>query len=159
MNHSISAVDPDGLLEYSVVFTDRSLNPMSQPFHEVMREISATLKQVYNSSAVVIIPRGGTYAMEAVSRQFATGKKCFVIRNGWFSYRWSQIFEVGNIPSEEVVFKAQLIEKGNQAAFAPTPIEEVVSTIKSEKCDVVFAPHVETSSGIILPDDYMKKNC
>ena len=122
-----------------------------------MREISATLKKVYNSSAVVIIPGGGTYAMEAVSRQFATGKKCFVIRNGWFSYRWSQIFEVGNIPSEEVVFKAQLIEKGNQAAFAPAPIDEVVSKIKSEKCDIVFAPHVETSSGIILPDDYMKK--
>lgn len=156
MNNPISAVDPDGLLEYSVVFTDRSLNHMSQPFQEVMREISATLKKVYNSSAVVIIPGGGTYAMEAVSRQFATGKKCFVIRNGWFSYRWSQIFEVGNIPSEEVVFKAQLIEKGNQAAFAPAPIEEVVSKIKSEKCDVVFAPHVETSSGIILPDDYMK---
>ena len=129
MNNPISAVDPDGLLEYSVVFTDRSLNHMSQPFQEVMREISATLKKVYNSSAVVIIPGGGTYAMEAVSRQFATGKKCFVIRNGWFSYRWSQIFEVGNIPSEEVVFKAQLIEKGNQAAFAPAPIEEVVSKI------------------------------
>ena len=156
MINPISSVDPDGLLEYSVVFTDRSLNHMSETFQQVMREISASLKNVYHANSAAIIPGGGTYAMEAVSRQFATDNKCLVIRNGWFSYRWSQIFEAGNIPSEEIVFKARLLEEGNQAAFAPAPVEEIVSAIKSEKCAVVFAPHVETSSGIILPDDYMK---
>lgn len=156
MTNPISKVDPDGLLEFSVVFTDRSLNHMSQSFQGVMRDISATLKKVYHASSVAIVPGGGTYAMEAVARQFATGKNCLVIRNGWFSYRWSQIFEAGNIPSKETVLKARLVEKGNQAAFAPAPIEEVVAAIKTEKPDVVFAPHVETASGIILPDDYLR---
>lgn len=156
MANPISTVDPDGLLEYSVVFTDRSLNHMSQSFQGVMRDISAALKTVYNAHATAIIPGGGTYAMEAVARQFATDQKCMVIRNGWFSYRWTQIFESGRIPSAETVLKASLIEEGNQAAFAPAPIEEVVAAIASEKPDLVFAPHVETSSGIILPDDYMK---
>ena len=156
MKNPISSVDPDGLLEYSVVFTDRSLNHMSEPFQQVMRDISATLKKVYHANSAAIVPGGGTYAMEAVSRQFATDKKCLIIRNGWFSYRWTQIFEAGKIPSEEIVFKARLIEEGNQAAFEPAPVEEIISAIKSEKCDVVFAPHVETSSGIILPDDYLQ---
>ncbi|MAF50275.1 MAG: aminotransferase class V-fold PLP-dependent enzyme [Rhodospirillales bacterium] len=156
MANPISSVDPDGLLEYSVVFTDRSLNHMSQPFQQVMRDISADLKRVYHAHATVIVPGGGTYAMEAVARQFATGKKCLVIRNGWFSYRWTQIFEAGNIPSGEIVLKARLVEEGNQAAFAPAPIEEVVAAIASEKPDLVFAPHVETASGIILPDDYLR---
>jgi aspartate aminotransferase-like enzyme len=156
MNNPISSVDPDGLLEYSVVFTDRSLNHMSESFQSVMRDISSTLKKVYRADATAMVPGGGTYAMEAVARQFATGKKCLVVRNGWFSYRWSQIFEAGNIPSEEFVLKARLLEAGNQAAFAPPPIEEVVAAIESEKPDLVFAPHVETSSGIILPDDYMR---
>ena len=156
MSNPISAVDPDGLLEYSVVFTDRSLNHMSQSFQGVMRDISDTLKSVYNANAVAIVPGGGTYGMEAVARQFATDKKCLVIRNGFFSFRWSQIFEAGNIPSSETVLKARLVESGNQAAFAPAPIEEVVAAIENEKPDMVFAPHVETASGIILPDDYIK---
>ena len=121
MTNPISSVDPHGLLEYSVVFTDRSLNHMSESFQEVMRDISATLKNVYHANATAIVPGGGTYAMEAVARQFATGSKCLVIRNGWFSYRWTQIFEAGNIPSEEIVLKARLLEEGNQAAFAPAP--------------------------------------
>jgi aspartate aminotransferase-like enzyme len=156
MTNPISKVDPDGLLEYSVVFTDRSLNHMSQSFQAVMRDISETLKKVYKASSVAIVPGGGTYAMEAVARQFATGKDCLVIRNGWFSYRWTQIFEAGNIPASETVLKARLVENGNQAAFAPAPIEEVVAAIASEKPDVVFAPHVETASGIILPDGYLR---
>jgi len=156
MSNPISAVDPDGLLEYSVVFTDRSLNHMSQSFQGVMRDISDTLKSVYNADAVAIVPGGGTYGMEAVARQFATDKKCLVIRNGFFSFRWSQIFEAGNIPSSETVLKARLVESGNQAAFAPAPIEEVAAAIEKEKPDMVFAPHVETASGIILPDDYVK---
>ncbi len=152
-----SDVDPQGLLEYSVVFTDRSLNHMSQSFQGVMNDISATLKKVYNAEAVVVVPGGGTYAMEAVARQFATDKKCLVIRNGWFSYRWTQIFEVGGIPAAETVMQARPVSEGSQAAFAPAPIEDVVAAIAKDKPDFVFAPHVETSSGMILPDDYIRQ--
>jgi len=151
-------VDPDGLLEYSVVFTDRSLNHMSQSFQGVMRDISTTLKKVYNAETCVVVPGGGTYGMEAVARQFATNKKCMVTRNGWFSFRWTQIFDAGNIPASSTVMKAKRIDNGGpQAPFAPVAIEDVVATINLEKPDLVFAPHVETSSGIILPNDYMKK--
>ena len=149
-------VDPDGLLEYSVVFTDRSLNHMSASFQGVMREISGTLKKVYNAQAVAIVPGGGTYAMEAVARRFATGKNCLVIRNGWFSFRWTQIFEMGNIPAASTVLQARPIDDSGDAPFAPAPIDEVVATIAAEKPDVCFAPHVETSSGMILPDDYLR---
>lgn len=150
-------VDPDGLLEYSVVFTDRSLNHMSQTFQQVMRDISSTLKGVYNAEAVAVVPGGGTYGMEAVARQLATGKTCLVIRNGWFSYRWSQIFEMGKIPSEEIVMRASQQGSGAQAPFAPPPLDDVVDTILREKPALVFAPHVETASGIILPDHYLKE--
>lgn len=149
-------VDPDGLLEYSVVFTDRSLNHMSQSFQGVMRDISDTLKQVYNAHSAVVVPGGGTYGMEAVARQFATDKKCLVVRNGWFSFRWSQIFDAGNIPSETIVLKARQIEEGSQTPFAPVPLDEIVATIHAEKPAMLFAPHVETSSGMILPDDYLR---
>lgn len=149
-------VDPDGLLEYSVVFTDRALNHMSQSFQGVMRDISSTLKDVYQADSVVVVPGGGTYGMEAVARQFATNKKCLVIRNGWFSYRWSQIFEFGQIPSDEIVLKAKPVDSDDQPAYAPAPIEEVVATIKAEKPQMVFAPHVETASGMMLPDDYIQ---
>jgi aspartate aminotransferase-like enzyme len=149
-------VDPDGLLEYSVVYTDRSLNHMSESFQSVMKDISATLKKVYNAEAVVVVPGSGTFAMEAVARQFATEKKCLVIRNGWFSFRWTQIFDVGGIPSESIVLKARPVDDGNNASFAPVPIDEVVETIERERPSVVFAPHVETSSGMMLPDDYIR---
>jgi len=149
-------IDPQGLLEYSVVFTDRSLNHMSQAFQGVMNDISSNLKDVYNADATIVVPGGGTYGMEAVARQFAQDKKCLVIRNGWFSYRWTQIFEMGNIPAESIVMKARKIEEGPQAPFAPAPIDEVVATILSEKPQMVFAPHVETASGMILPNDYLK---
>jgi aspartate aminotransferase-like enzyme len=150
-------VDPDGLLEYSVVFTDRSLNHMSKSFQGVMNDISITLREIYGAQAVVVVPGGGTYAMEAVARQFATGKKCLVVRNGWFSFRWTQIFEMGSIPDSTRVLKARPIEKGKNAAFAPAPIDEVVAAIEAEKPDLVFAPHVETSAGMLLPDDYIRK--
>ena len=149
-------VDPDGLLEYSVVFTDRSLNHMSKTFQGVMNDISNTLKDVYSADGVVVVPGGGTYGMEAVARQFAQDKKCLVIRNGFFSFRWSQIFDMAGLPSSETVLKARQTEEGSQAPFAPAPIDEVVATIKAEKPDMVFAPHVETASGMILPDDYLK---
>lgn len=149
-------IDPNGLLEYSVVFTDRSLNHMSQQFQQVMRDISGTLKGVYNAEAVVVVPGGGTYGMEAVARQFAQDKKCLVLRNGWFSFRWTQIFEAGNIPASCTVLKAQRASDAPQSPFSPAAIDEVVNTILTEKPDLVFAPHVETSSGIILPDEYIK---
>ena len=149
-------VDPDGLLEYSVVYTDRSLNHMSQSFQAAMNDISSTLKSVYKAEAVVIVPGSGTYGMEAVARQFATGKKCLVIRNGWFSYRWTQIFDAGSIPSESLVLKAQQTGEGDAKPFAPAAIEQVVETIQAEKPYLVFAPHVETSAGIILPDNYIQ---
>ena len=151
----LSHVDPDGLLEYSVVYTDRSLNHMSQSFQAVMNDISRMLKDVYHAQDAIVVPGSGTFAMEAVARQFATNRKCLVIRNGWFSYRWTQIFEMGNIPSAAVVLKARQAGGDAQAPFAPPPIEEVRATIAAEKPDLVFAPHVETSSGMILPDDYL----
>ena len=149
-------VDPDGLLEYSVVYTDRSLNHMSDSFQKVMNDVSSSLKEVYKAEKVVLVPGGGTYAMEAVARQFATDQSCLVLRNGWFSFRWSQIFEMGNIPSEEIVLKASRVSGDSQAPFAPPNIDEVVELIKKKKPAMVFAPHVETSSGIILPDDYIR---
>ncbi|MBT7953426.1 MAG: alanine--glyoxylate aminotransferase family protein [Gammaproteobacteria bacterium] len=149
-------VDPEGLLEYSVVYTDRSLNHMSQSFQTVMNDISATLKQVYAANAVVVVPGSGTFGMEAVARQFANDKKCLVIRNGWFSFRWSQILDMGSIAASTTVLKARRVDDSKHAAFAPAPIEEVIATIESEKPDLVFAPHVETASGMLLPDDYLK---
>ncbi|MBS7661811.1 alanine--glyoxylate aminotransferase family protein [Pseudomonas lalucatii] len=156
MKNAISAVDPDGLLEYSVVYTDRSLNHMSQSFQRVMNDISSTLKEVYNAQAVAVVPGSGTFGMEAVARQLATDQECLVIRNGWFSYRWSQIFEMGGIPAATTVLKARPLAAQRQAAFAPPPLEEVLATIRAQKPQVVFAPHVETSSGMILPDAYLR---
>jgi len=149
-------VDADGLLEYSVVYTDRALNHMSQSFQLVMKDISSILKQVYNAKAAIVVPGSGTFGMEAVARQFATEKKCLVIRNGWFSFRWTQIFDMGKIPSASAVLKARRVGKGKQAAFAPAPIDEVVAFILQEKPDLVFAPHVETASGMMLPDAYLR---
>jgi aspartate aminotransferase-like enzyme len=149
-------VDPDGLLEYSVVYTDRALNHMSQRFQRVMQDVSATLKQVYGARSAIVVPGSGSFGMEAVARQFATGKKVLVIRNGWFSYRWSQIFEMGGITAETAVLKARTVGTGPQAPFAPAPIDEVVATIRRDKPELVFAPHVETSAGMMLPDDYLR---
>ncbi len=150
-------VDPDGLLEYSVVYTDRAINHMSRSFQGVMTDISRILKQVYAARSAIIVPGSGTFGMEAVARQFAINKQCLVIRNGWFSFRWTQIFDACGIPSGSTVLKARRVANGRQAAFAPPPIEEVVATIKAKKPDVVFAPHVETASGILLPDAYLRK--
>lgn len=150
------AVDPDGLIEFSVVYTDRALNHMSQAFQGVMRDISATLKQVYNAHAVAVVPGSGTYGMEAVARQLATGQRCLVLRNGWFSYRWSQIFEAGSIPAEARVLKARPVSTHAQAAFAPAPLDEVLACIAEYRPQLVFAPHVETASGMLLPGDYLR---
>ncbi len=156
MSRLLPDIDPEGLLEYSVVFTDRSLNHMSQSFQAVMNDISETLKKVYGAEAVAVVPGGGTSAMEAVARQFATDMRCLVIRNGWFSFRWTQIFEMGDIPSATTVLKARPIDDSEHPSFMPAPVEEVVATIEAERPGIVFAPHVETSSGMILPDDYLR---
>ena len=149
-------VDPDGLLEYSVVYTDRSLNHMSQRFQGVMKDISAMLKEVYHARSAIVVPGSGTFGMEAIARQFATGRKVLVIRNGWFSFRWTQIFEMGQIPAQSTVIKARRSGDGAQAPFAPPPLAEVVAAISSQRPDLVFAPHVDTSSGMILPHAYLR---
>lgn len=152
-------VDPDGLLEYSVVYTDRALNHMSEGFQQVMCDISQTLKQTYNAHRTAIVPGSGTFGMEAVARQFATNQKCLIIRNGWFSYRWTQILEAGSLPSESMVMKARRLSSNvippHQAPFQPAPLEEVISAINTQRPALVFAPHVETSAGMILPDFYL----
>jgi aspartate aminotransferase-like enzyme len=149
-------VDPDGLLEYSVVFTDRALNHMSKKFQQVMRDISGVLKQAYQARSAIVVPGSGSFGMEAVARQFASGKPVLVIRNGWFSYRWTQIFDMGQLPSAQTVLKARPLQGGPQAPFAPPPLDEVVASIRAERPALVFAPHVETASGILLPDAYLR---
>lgn len=149
-------VDPDGLLEFSVVYTDRALNHMSRSFQGVMKDISAILKEVYHAKSIALVPGSGTFGMESVARQFATDRKVLVIRNGWFSYRWSQIFEMGRIPSQEIVLKARKSGPARTDPWTPCPLAEVQDTIRRERPAAVFAPHVETSAGIILPDDYLR---
>ena len=151
----LDTVDPTGLDEFSVVFTDRSLNHMSQAFQTVMRDIDGMLKEVYGASATALVPGGGTFAMEAVARQFARDQDALVVRNGWFSYRWSQIFEAGGFTKSATVLKARPTGNAVGSPFAPAPIEEVVAAIRDQKPQIVFAPHVETSAGVILPDDYV----
>ena len=155
MTALLDTVDPDGLLEFSVVFTDRSLNHMSASFQQVMRDISEMLREVYNADGVALVPGGGTYGMESVARQFGHDAHAMIVRNGWFSYRWSQIFEAGDFTAETTVFKARQAGNDATAPFAPAPIDEVTAAIREAKPDVVFAPHVETSAGLILPDDYI----
>ena len=147
-------IDPEGLEEFSVVFTDRSLNHMSARFQQVMRDVSGMLKEVYKGSAVALVPGGGTYAMEAVARQFGKGR-VLIVRNGWFSYRWTQIFEAGAFAAETTVVMARQTGNDTRAPYAPPPIDEVVAKIREARPEAVFAPHVETSSGIILPEDYI----
>jgi aspartate aminotransferase-like enzyme len=149
-------VDPDGLLEFSVVYTDRALNHMSRSFQGVMTDISAILKDVYKAHSTALVPGSGTFGMESVARQFGTGKDVLVLRNGWFSYRWTQIFEMGRIPKSETVLKARRQGSGATAPWAPAPIAEVTAAIREKKPAVVFAPHVETAAGIILPEDYLR---
>lgn len=155
MSALLKNVDPDGLREFSVVFTDRSLNSMSKSFQGVMNDISSLIKEVYKAHSVALIPGGGSFGMEAVARQFARGEKALVVRNGWFSYRWSQIIETGGLTSETTVMKARQTGNDTRAPFAPCPIDDVVAAIRAEKPAIVFAPHVETSAGVILPDDYV----
>jgi aspartate aminotransferase-like enzyme len=149
-------VDPEGLDEFSVVFTDRSLNHMSAKFQQVMRDLSEMLKEVYHADAVALVPGGGSFGMEAVARQFAQDTDVLVVRNGWFSFRWSQIIDAGGFAGETTVMKARQTGNGVTAPFAPAPIEEVVAAIHEKKPGIVFAPHVETSAGVILPDSYIK---
>ena len=155
MSGLLPHIDPDGLREFSVVYTDRALNHMSKRFQGVMTDISRMLKDVYGAHSAILVPGSGTFGMESVARQFAQGKHVMVIRNGWFSYRWTQIFDMGAIPASHTVMKARRIAEGSQAAWAPAPIEEVKAAIAKEKPALVFAPHVETAAGMMLPDDYL----
>lgn len=157
MSDSWSPVDPDGLLEYSVVYTDRSLNHMSARFKQVLTDVSGLLKEAYGATSAVVVPGSGTFGMEAVARQFATGRRCLVIRNGWFSYRWTQIFEMGDIPSASTVLCASRLTDDARAPFSPAPVAQVVESIREDRPEVVFAPHVETSAGMVLPDDYLRR--
>ena len=151
-------IDPDGLLEYSVVYTDRSLNHMSQKFQHIMRDLSATLKQVYNADAVAIVPGSGTFAMEAVARQLTQDQSCLVIRNGFFSFRWTQIFDMARLPQQEIVLKARQQDASNPTSpFTPIPVEEAVASIRANKPNVVFAAHTETAAGMMLTDDYIRQ--
>ena len=150
-------IDPDGLLEYSVVYTDRALNHMSERFQRVMRDLSSTLRAVYGARSAVIVPGSGTFGMESVARQFATDRPVLVVRNGWFSFRWSQIFQMGTIASRETVLKARRVSDAPQSPFIPAPIDEVVAAIERDRPAVVFVPHVETASGMILPEDYLAR--
>ncbi|OBS32032.1 class V aminotransferase [Tepidimonas fonticaldi] len=149
-------IDPDGLLEFSVVYTDRALNHMSRRFQRVMTDIGGILKEVYGAQSVALVPGSGTFGMEAVARQFAADRRVLVIRNGWFSYRWTQIFDMGRIPAEAHVLKARRVAEEPQAQWAPAPLDEVVRTIHALRPAVVFAPHVETAAGMMLPDDYLR---
>ena len=150
-------IDPDGLLEYSVVYTDRALNHMSDRFGHVMRDIASVLRQTYGARSVAVVPGSGTFGMEAVARQFATGRPVLVLRNGWFSYRWSQILQAGSIATSETVLKARPDGPGAQAVWSPAPVREVVAAIRARRPAVVFAPHVETSAGMLLTDDYLRE--
>jgi len=146
--------------EYSVIHTNRSLNLMSDPFQKVMRDLNALLKATYNADKVAIIPGSGTFGMESVARQFATDEHVMVIRNGWFSYRWTEIFDMGSIPKTHTVLKAKPIDilvGQHQYQYAPCPVDEVISKIYEEQPAVLFCAHVETSTGMILPDDYLRK--
>jgi aspartate aminotransferase-like enzyme len=149
-------VDPDGLLEYSVVFTDRSLNHMSKRFVGVMQDIVEVLRSTYGAHTVAVVPGGGTYAMEAVARQLATGRRCLIVRNGLFSYRWSQILDAGSIADRTTVCTARPVSGDRRAPWVPAPVEEVVETIGRTRPEVVFAAHVETAAGMVLPDDYVR---
>lgn len=149
-------VDPDGLLEYSVVFTDRSLNHMSRRFVGVMQDINDVLRTTYGAATVAVVPGGGTYAMEAVARQLATGRRCLVVRNGLFSYRWSQIFDAGSVAARTTVCSARPVSDDRHAPWVPPPVEKVVEAIERDRPEVVFAAHVETAAGMVLPDDYVR---
>jgi aspartate aminotransferase-like enzyme len=156
MSHLHPAIDPDGLLEYSVVFSDRSVNHMSAVFQAAMRRLSRSMRQVHKAEALVVVPGGGSFGMEAIARQFAHRKRCLVLRNGWFSYRWSQIFEAGGICESHAVLKAHPLRAGAEAPFVPAQIDQVVASILENKPDLVFAAHVETAAGMILPEPYLE---
>ena len=148
-------IDPDGLLEYSVVFSDRSLNSMSDAFGQVMRDISRIMKTAYRATSVAVVPGGGTYGMEAIARQFTTDARVLVIRNGWFSYRWSQIIEAGRLATSTQVLAARQLDDTTDAPFAPVPLDEILAAIRDEQPDVVCCPHVETSAGLMVPDSFI----
>src|SRR4051794_10919116 len=129
---------------------------MSKRFVGVVQDIVDVLRTTYAADAVALVPGGGTYAMEAVARQLATGRRCLVVRNGLFSYRWSAILEAGAVADRVTVCTARPVEDERQAAWTPAPVDEVVQAIERDRPEVVFAPHVETAAGMLLPDGYVR---
>ena len=140
---------------------------MSDPFQTVMRDLNACLKTTYQADKVAIIPGSGTFGMEAVMRQFAREEHVLVLRNGWFSFRWTEIADMGGangIPRSHTVLKARPVEKAYHDTstcphpqYAPHPIDDVIQRIQDERPAVLFAPHVETSTGMMLSDAYIRK--
>ena len=147
---------------------------MSDPFQTVMRDLNTCLQTTYQADKVAIIPGSGTFGMEAVMRQFAREEHVLVIRNGWFSFRWTEIADMGgivngiSIPKSHTVLKARPVERADQdtqdtcphpqyAQYAPYPIDDVIERVHAERPAVLFAPHVETSTGMMLSDDYIRK--
>lgn len=150
-------VDPDGLLEFSVVYTDRALNHMSKRFQGVMVDISKLLRQVYSARSAVLVPGSGTFGMEAVARQFAQGQDVLVVRNGWFSFRWSQILEQGRIAQSVTVLQAEPNDAGVDSDWQPAPLEHIEAEVRRLRPAVVFVPHVETSAGLLMPDEWLQR--
>ncbi|MDO5726803.1 MAG: aminotransferase class V-fold PLP-dependent enzyme [Bowdeniella nasicola] len=150
-------VDAGGLLEYSVVFTDRAVNHMSQRFCHGMQRLLDILRTTYAADTAVVIPGGGTYAMEAVARHFFTDKRTLIVRNGFFSYRWSQINAAARLTDTEAVICARQEVNEATAAFTPPSIEEVTAAIRANRSEVVCAAHVETAAGMLLSDDYLRE--
>jgi len=155
MSSIYPAIDPDGLLEYSVVFTDRSVNHMSRQFQGAMRGLSDGLKAVYRADQIALVPGGGTFAMESVARQFCRNQRVRVLRNGWFSFRWSQIFAGGVDTAHVEIAKAVADSAAPDAQFVPANLEDFIAAIHADRPDCVIAPHVETSAGMLLPDTYL----
>lgn len=158
----MSSKDMGPFSEFSVVYTDRALNSMSPPFVSTMQSINQTLKNTYNADKVVLIPGSGTYSMEAVARQFVKkgDNKPVVVRNGWFSFRWTELFESMGIGEDEHVYHvadSEVCEKSGHTQYRPKDIDVVVKSIHAEKPPIVCAPHVETSTGIMLTDEYIKQ--
>ena len=158
MNLPLDTVDPKGLVEYSVVFSDRSLNHMSAKFVDAMQDMLGILRDTYNAHSAAIVPGGGSFAMESVARQFANDAKTLVLRNGFFSYRWTQIIETGKITDQHKVLNAkQVSTEAGAPTFEPMDIKDATAAIAEYEPDVVFAPHVETASGILISEDYIKQ--
>ena len=146
-----------GLQEFSVVFTDRSLNHMSAQFQTVMNGIHQGICRAYNAEDCVLMPGGRSFAMEAVARQFGKNQQNAILRNVWFSYRWTQTFDAISPEKTPTVLKARRETNQQGQPFSPFAVECALSYVQHERPDCLFAAHVETAAGLMLPNDYIRK--